>query len=193
MPSPSDKSKLGHHAELLIKKARFWRAKAALADAELHAEDADKYRKDAVYCDEMAEVCKRVCVEKKPRLKPTEDSEGFRKFWLSYPRKIGKADARSAWIKWNCEAFAQKVLGAVFTAKMNSPEWKKDNGFFIPHPATWLNREGWEDVYEQPSKQPPNDDPDGWREFLTSERRPYVPFAEAQSFYREKFSNARPR
>lgn len=24
-------------------------------------------------------------------------------------------------------------------------QWRKDDGQYIPHPATWLNREGWED------------------------------------------------
>ena len=26
-----------------------------------------------------------------------------------------------------------------------SRDWKKDNGQFIPYPATWLNREQWKD------------------------------------------------
>ena len=27
-------------------------------------------------------------------------------------------------------------------------QWKKDGGQFIPHPATWLNQEGWDDEPE---------------------------------------------
>ena len=35
-----------------------------------------------------------------------------------------------------------------------SKDWQKDNGQFIPYPATWLNAKGWEDeVTEDKKKQ----------------------------------------
>ena len=30
-------------------------------------------------------------------------------------------------------------------AQKKSPQWTKDGGQFIPHPATWLNGKRWED------------------------------------------------
>ncbi len=27
-----------------------------------------------------------------------------------------------------------------------SDQWTKDGGRFVPHPTTWLNREGWNDL-----------------------------------------------
>lgn len=29
--------------------------------------------------------------------------------------------------------------------QVNSKQWTKDNGQFIPHPSTWLNQSRWED------------------------------------------------
>jgi len=34
-----------------------------------------------------------------------------------------------------------------------SPEWTKDNGKYIPYPATWLNAKGWEDELDEPEQQ----------------------------------------
>ena len=46
-----------------------------------------------------------------------------------------------------------KVLAAL-EAWRNSPEWLKDGGRYIPHPATWLNRGGWEDELPAVRQQP---------------------------------------
>ncbi|AZO29804.1 hypothetical protein [Mesorhizobium sp. M1B.F.Ca.ET.045.04.1.1] len=38
-----------------------------------------------------------------------------------------------------------RVLAAL--ARWNASDgWTKDGGRYIPHPTTWLNREGWNDV-----------------------------------------------
>lgn len=36
------------------------------------------------------------------------------------------------------------MLNAIETAKQ-SMQWNKDNGQYIPNPATWLNQKRWED------------------------------------------------
>lgn len=36
------------------------------------------------------------------------------------------------------------MLNAIETAKQ-SRQWNKDNGQYIPNPATWLNQKRWED------------------------------------------------
>jgi hypothetical protein len=36
------------------------------------------------------------------------------------------------------------ILEKIEVYKQTS-QWKKDNGEFIPHPATWLNQERWND------------------------------------------------
>lgn len=69
----------------------------------------------------------------------------FDRFWLAYPRRKGKGAAARAWKKINpTEVLLAKILLAV-TRDKASPEWRKDAGQFIPHPATWLNQERWLD------------------------------------------------
>lgn len=41
-------------------------------------------------------------------------------------------------------ALLDKMLEAI-TWQKTTEEWKKDNGQFIPHPASWLNSKRWED------------------------------------------------
>ena len=74
-----------------------------------------------------------------------EPASGFDSFWSAYPKKVGKGAAQKAWkkIKPNKELVA-KMLEAVAVAK-TSRQWLDNGGQFIPHPATWLNQERWED------------------------------------------------
>ena len=47
------------------------------------------------------------------------------------------------------EELLKKILDTIGKFK-NSEEWTKENGKYIPHPATWLNAKGWEDEFELP-------------------------------------------
>ena len=72
----------------------------------------------------------------------------FVQFWKSYPRKKNKGSAERAWRKLKPDLFLlQAILDGLERAK-NSKDWTKDNGDYIPHPATWLNARGWEDEPE---------------------------------------------
>ena len=74
-------------------------------------------------------------------------AELFQKFWAEYPRKVAKPDARKAFDKLKVDdGLLQAILAGLKRAK-SSRDWVKDDGEFIPHPATWLNRAGWEDEY----------------------------------------------
>ena len=72
----------------------------------------------------------------------------FDEFWRAYPRKRNKGQAERAWVKIspNAELFA-KIMDGLARAKA-SFDWRKEDGRFIPYPATWLNAKGWEDEYE---------------------------------------------
>lgn len=74
----------------------------------------------------------------------------FEAFWAEYPRKVGKAAARRAFEK--VKVPLETLLDAVKNQKC-SDQWTRDDGRFIPHPATWLNNERWEDVLA-PAKAP---------------------------------------
>jgi hypothetical protein len=72
-------------------------------------------------------------------------SEDFEKFWGSYPKKIGKAKALEAWNKKNGNRPSIDLIVLKIEQFKKTDQWSKDGGQFIPHPATWLNRGGWDD------------------------------------------------
>ena len=69
-------------------------------------------------------------------------TEDFEKFWETYPKKVGKKEAYKAFRKARMPL--QTLLDAV-KAQMQTDLWKKENGRFIPNPATWLNQGRWDD------------------------------------------------
>jgi hypothetical protein len=71
--------------------------------------------------------------------------EAFAAFWTAYPRKVAKPEAEKAWQKV-APADYQKVMDGL-TRHQASDQWRKDNGQFIPHPATWLNKRRFEDEF----------------------------------------------
>ena len=70
----------------------------------------------------------------------------FESFWREYPRKIGKGGAYKAWGK--LKPPLRDCLSALQWQK-KSEQWTKEQGQFIPHPATWLNQRRWEDEKPQ--------------------------------------------
>lgn len=69
----------------------------------------------------------------------------FTTFYNSYPKHIGKEPAWKAWQKLNGDCPPLDDLLKIVERFKVSPEWQKDNGQFIPHPATWLNQKRWQD------------------------------------------------
>lgn len=72
----------------------------------------------------------------------------FEIFYQAYPNKKNVKTARTRWEKMKVtpELFAA-IMEGLERAK-NSQEWGKDGGAYIPHPATWLNGEGWKNEYK---------------------------------------------
>lgn len=70
---------------------------------------------------------------------------GFDQFWTTYPKKVGKAQAEKAWSKIIPDAGLLETILSSVRCAARSPDWTKDDGQFIPHPATWLNAKRWED------------------------------------------------
>jgi len=72
-------------------------------------------------------------------------NEDFEEFWKAYPKKTGKDLARAAFAKRKVNnELLQTMLKAIAQQK-NTDQWKKENGQFIPMPATWLNQGRWQD------------------------------------------------
>jgi hypothetical protein len=81
---------------------------------------------------------------------PANTFARFDEFWREYPRKINKANAQKAWGKLKPDdALVDKMMKAVAEQK-KSVSWTKDGGQFIPHAATWLNGQRWEDEVGKP-------------------------------------------
>ena len=72
---------------------------------------------------------------------------GFERFYSVFPKKRGKGRAERVWAKLRPDdALVNAMLSKIEQAK-RTPEWMKEGGQFIPHPATWLKSKGWEDDY----------------------------------------------
>jgi len=71
----------------------------------------------------------------------------FDLFWTAYPNKTGKGAAEKSWKKLRPtkELFSQ-IMEALQKA-VRCEQWLKENGRYIPNPATWLNQRRWEDEY----------------------------------------------
>lgn len=87
--------------------------------------------------------------QKTPAQAPAE--ELFPKFWKLYPNKKGKAAAEKAWKKLKVTDDLFTLIAQGLAKQCVSPGWTKDNGQYIPHPATWLNGKRWEDEVQAPN------------------------------------------
>lgn len=74
---------------------------------------------------------------------------GFERFWMAYPRKVGKDAAAKAFAKRKPDAKLLASMLEAIAAQCTSPAWIKDGGQFIPHPATWLTQGRWQDEQQQ--------------------------------------------
>jgi hypothetical protein len=72
-------------------------------------------------------------------------SERFERFWSVYPRHIAKQNAKKSFDKLNPDDELLAVMIRAVNEQKKTDQWTKDNGQFIPHPATWINQKRWED------------------------------------------------
>ena len=70
---------------------------------------------------------------------------GFDAFWKAYPKKADKPAACRAFVKARIDEPTLPSLLAAIATQAQSKQWTKDDGEFIPNPATWLNARRWED------------------------------------------------
>jgi len=80
-----------------------------------------------------------------------EYDEDFTSFWNAYPKKVGKGAAWSAWKR--AKPPATSILLTVLEQQKDSEQWTRENGRFIPHPATWINQKRWDDEIHGSSRQ----------------------------------------
>lgn len=89
-----------------------------------------------------------------PLLSPVGDSvapavniqeKRFNEFWAAYPKKIGKAAAKKSWARVKPTAELHSSIMKAVEAQKRSEQWHRENGRYIPNPATWLNQGRWDD------------------------------------------------
>jgi len=84
-------------------------------------------------------------IKNKEYIKPYRSTDdAFEAFWAEYPNRKGKGKAREAFKRAIKKTSVGIMVEAVKKQRQGS-QWTKDDGRFIPYPATWLNQERWED------------------------------------------------
>lgn len=114
-------------------------------------EECDIETQNAASCGEMPQGAARIQSRiqnpesesriQNPNTREAREAE-FEVFWSAYPRKEGKKKAKGVFEKVTTSL---DILLEALERQKKSAQWSKDNGQFIPHPATWLNGKRWED------------------------------------------------
>lgn len=73
---------------------------------------------------------------------PAMEAVEFEDFWLMYPRRIAKKDAREAWAKMSSRDRIAALTALVDWRRVWIARGEMD---FVPYPASWLRGERWED------------------------------------------------
>lgn len=92
-----------------------------------------------------------------PNRRGDDYDKSFLAFWQAYPRRVGKGAAWKAWKNAGGNRPPLESLLNALALQRASPDWNRDGGKFIPHPATWLNQRRWEDEIEAPKVK------NGWK------------------------------
>jgi hypothetical protein len=80
-----------------------------------------------------------------PRKRGIVYADDFLAFWASYPKKVGKDAAWRRWKQLNGTRPAIADLVSAIRKQAQSDQWQKENGQYIPNPATWLHEGRWAD------------------------------------------------
>ncbi len=98
--------------------------------------------KDSTYAREKSV---EIDDDENPEKAPSKTEEAFNQFWEAYPRKIGKKAAQTAFIAAKIKAGQlPQIIQAVNASKI-SEQWHREQGRYIPNPATWINQGRWLD------------------------------------------------
>ena len=103
-----------------------------------------------------------------PKNSQTVLMERFEIFYKAYPKHKSRGDAEKAWKSLKPDdSLLAKILKSLEIAK-KSKDWIKENGQYIPYPATWLRAKGWEDEQDANPKasESPTGNKNGWGGYL---------------------------
>jgi hypothetical protein len=77
--------------------------------------------------------------------KRLETETAFSQFWEAYPKKVGKDAASKSFSKRIKEGVSVEAMTLALVKQRESLDWQRDDGRYIPNPATWLNQGRWMD------------------------------------------------
>lgn len=125
-----------------------------VADCELSAKRAK--------AGEIGGICsskKQANTQAKFKQPLTSDSDSisdssFLCFWKLYPRKDAKKDALRAWKKIKPSPELISIILDNVKKRTETDDWKKEDGKYIPLPASYLNGERWMDAAPKPPTPP---------------------------------------
>lgn len=89
-------------------------------------------------------VLRRTIKEETP-LPPKGGDSLFMRFWTEYPKKVGKVVAERSFLRINPSEDLFSAMVKDIRRRRESEDWQKQDGKFIPYPATYLNQRRWED------------------------------------------------
>lgn len=82
-------------------------------------------------------------LKEKEKEKKKEQEELFERFWAVYPRHVNKPAAKKAFLALKPDEELLKTMMDAVDRQKKSPQWQDQQ--YIPHPATWLHGNRWED------------------------------------------------
>ena len=71
--------------------------------------------------------------------------EAFQAFWARYPKRKARQDALKAWIKLNPDTGTVQAIHTALDWQLQTYDWRKDGGQYVPLAATYLRGARWED------------------------------------------------
>lgn len=92
-------------------------------------------------------------------------TDRFEEFWLAYPKKVGKKEARKAWRRIiGVHNHAHEIIAGIYRWQGNS-QW--DDARYIPNPATFLGQRRWEDEVPKDGANRPSESKSQQRQSAT--------------------------
>lgn len=121
--------------------------KAREADSKIppYSEDLQLQINSRVNPDDSTEVKLREVKRREVKdVHPTPDATLlFEEFWKAYPKRVNRKEALYRWKKAKLPPI--EIILKKISEQKNTDEWQKDDGKYIPHPSTWINKERWLD------------------------------------------------
>lgn len=79
-----------------------------------------------------------------------EEEDAFASFWQMYPKKRNRREARREWDALGVTSDLWETMRKSLLLFLDSPDWQKEQGRFVPAPLQFLQDRRWEGVQLPP-------------------------------------------